>query len=118
MSISNEQLDEMQSRCDEATEGPWVWHDGNSWRRLSVDDGHDDGGVLCPCNHPHDGHPDVKCEKNDQIFISQARTDLPACISEIRRLRKKIDAYKSMEKERWKSASKAFGIKLEKDANA
>lgn len=83
--MTPEQLDEIEARANQATEGPWVV-------------------TTCRCEHPglkpsEHGVLATKtsgmladfCEslndENDAEFIATARTDIPQLVAEVRRLR-------------------------------
>lgn len=96
--MTTDQLKAMKARCKAATEGPWkIGH------HL-----YDDGAVMCrcaagPCTPDADGKIKgnlfnanfaIGNRENDNSFVAHARTDLPACIKEIERLKKLVeDAY-------------------------
>lgn len=67
---TDEELTEMQARCDAATPGPW-----NSFNRLIVDE--------------------YLCYKSDGKFIDHARTDLPRLIAEVNRLKAEVERLKA-----------------------
>ncbi len=92
--MTNDQLKAMNARCEAATDGPWEVGD-----RL-----YDDGAVICridpgPCTPDEDGkikgnlcnaNYSFGNRENDNSFIAHARTDLPACLDEIERLKKLV----------------------------
>jgi len=71
-------LDAIESRVVDATEGPWVCdttrdHDGIGWAYVRM---------------PDDGaRPRVDARLYDCEFIAHARQDVPTLVSEVRRLR-------------------------------
>jgi hypothetical protein len=75
--LSEEQLAEIERRCDLSTHGPWEsyvegrdHHGGDSFIMTSGEDIYLSGATV-----------------NDQDFIAGARQDVPLLIREIRRLR-------------------------------
>lgn len=85
-------LDTIEARANAATEGPWEWDgwvdpDGTEfWQLRSAD-----GDVLYPVwLNTSQATLDVSAEDRD--FIAHARTDVPALIAEVKRLRGLNDA--------------------------
>lgn len=82
--ISDKELAEMQARCDTQTTAPWVIEPvdnvgiGISWDIV----GHSGQSIVCSGTYDSDAQ-----------FIAAARTDLPRCIEEIKRLRKTLEWY-------------------------
>jgi len=86
--ISDKELEEMEARCDAATVGPW--------------EAYVDASVMstgCPdppvtVHIPLDTNPDDTCDcemcHRDSRFIAAARSDEPALIAEVKRLRKNL----------------------------
>lgn len=72
--ITDQQLNDIQSYCDAASDAPW--HHVSQKHR-----GRDDS---CYSFGPHVDN--IGQAVNDAAFISNARDDLPACVAEIRRL--------------------------------
>lgn len=76
--MTPERLAEIRARAEAATEGPWTWAS-----RMTVDT--DAWAVFDPQDRPlasnHDGW------SPDAIFIAHARTDIPALLAEVERLR-------------------------------
>lgn len=68
--LTEQQLNQIKIRADAATPGPW-----------DVDD--DDGFVIVP------GVADMCAarDERDRAFIANARTDIPALLDEVQRLR-------------------------------
>src|SRR3990170_3096476 len=84
-----EELDAIQERVDAATEGPWVsrsWDDEmfmGVWGVRSRD-----RVLLAVCNcHASPAPTDADTE-----FIAHSRTDIPALLAEVRRLREALAA--------------------------
>lgn len=84
--MTDSELAAIEARAKRATEGPWtiksVWTDKHS--------GADEvsganGQSVCLCDE-HDGGYNPNTQRNVD-FIAHARTDIPALIAEIRRLR-------------------------------
>lgn len=66
-------LDEIKRRCEKATPGPW----------------HDRAGNRIVCQYPETGELDsIPATVADSHFIAHARTDIPALVAEVERLRK------------------------------
>ena len=75
--LSEEQLSEIERRCDQSTPGPWKsyvegrdYFSGDSFIRTGCEDIYLVGATV-----------------NDQDFIANARQDVPLLIREVRRLR-------------------------------
>ncbi len=81
--LSNEELDVMDKRVRAATPGPWVAVDRNK-----IIDAEPDEYIVLMSNDSSS----VMLYKQDASFIAHARTDLPAALDEIRRLRKMVEA--------------------------
>lgn len=78
-----QKLDEMQARCDAATEGPWTatFDDADRWTCITGQ-GRDLGGglwMVCPEVATCEGEPD-----GDAEFIAAARTDMPRLIDALK----------------------------------
>lgn len=72
--MTKDELLAIKARAEAATRGPW--EDDNGYRVYA------DDGSLCIVETKHlDGTP------ADNAFIAHARTDVPALVEEIRRLR-------------------------------
>ena len=79
--LSADELQQMQARCDKATDGPWAWDSRNhSWYLVST------SGAVCVLGFP--GGMPMPSEENDAEFIAHARTDL----------RRLLAAYRALEK--------------------
>lgn len=87
--MTPEQLDEIEQRANRATEGPWVWEatsprmSGEQWN-LRISGKH---GIRMVVSEYQHGPANAK-------FITSARTDVPALVAEVRRLRGQIAAVK------------------------
>ena len=81
--MTNEELDAIAQRAEKATPGPWgeVAESGEWW--LSGPDIYDD--AVMSTN-------DTEISQADVDFIAAARTDVPALVAEVRRLRGKLEA--------------------------
>ena len=85
-------LDEMQARCDAATKGPWTFT-----REATTEE----NDIPCWVLESALGLPDVLCRywatsfvgAKDAAFIAHARTDIPALIAEVRRLRREAQPH-------------------------
>jgi hypothetical protein len=91
-------LDEIEARVNAATPEPWVTDTSHGPYEVSVN-----GPVPIPCHHepPQDEYSvmfqtchDYTFEqsKKNLVFIAHARSDIPALIAEVRRLRKIVRA--------------------------
>lgn len=68
--LTDDELAEMQARCDAATPGPW-----ESFHRMIVNESH--------------------CHKSDGEFIAHARTDIPRLLGDNKRLRAEVERLKA-----------------------
>ena len=106
--MTEDQLREIEARCEAATEGPWRWRltdddcrippvalDGKGYvlhAHLGVEpDGTVKAGIDFRSNNNdfQRGEESVDCNPNAS-FISHSRTDIPLLIAEVRRLREAI----------------------------
>lgn len=92
-------LERVKAYCAAATPGPWTDYDGDWFiggtepeDRVHVtgivvdpDVGRDTKCILLSTNY------DLEPELADVVFVASARTDLPAAVAEIERLRAAID---------------------------
>jgi hypothetical protein len=86
--ISDKELAEMQARCDAATDAPWT-----SFTNSCLDSPRP--SLVWGKPYPSGHMPtlaDYQTQGNAQ-FIAAARTDLPRCIEEIKRLREALVWY-------------------------
>ncbi len=85
--LSDEYLEQVKKRCEEASKGPWISFvegrdhlSGDSFIRRSMDDSIEDlylhGATV-----------------EDQDFIANARQDIPLLLDEIYRLRKLLEKF-------------------------
>jgi hypothetical protein len=79
----------IRARAAAATEGPWELWTGCSWRRFGSAP---TGRAVCEPVTQRDGQPDLYFPNGgqdgpDATFIAHARTDIPALLAEVRRLR-------------------------------
>jgi hypothetical protein len=73
-----ERLKALVEMGKEATPGPWEWHTGCSWWRLSSKNGRRSGDVICPVVNQYDNHPDLSIpNKADADLIVEMRNSLP-----------------------------------------
>lgn len=90
--MTPEQLAAIRARAEAATPGPWMVDEGLVW---------DDGTGECECQWYREirGWTDhgVQCEagylvlsREDAEFIAHARSDIPALVAEVERLRRTI----------------------------
>lgn len=84
--LSDEELDEIEQRAKAATPGPWV--PGGTFGPGSDDvvaasfDGDWLGVLRCPNNQEG-----ADAWRHNRPFVAKARTDVPALVAEVRRLR-------------------------------
>lgn len=89
--MTQEELEAIEARANAATPGPWErWPDdvdgGDGWALVSDADGEPVVGAHpCPLEQCADAEADY-------AFIAHARSDVPALIAEVRRLRSERDA--------------------------
>ena len=82
--ITEEQLNEIETRVEAATPGPWMLIDRDiDWWYVETPE-----GLLATCNPS--GEAIIGIE--DAAFVAHARTDIPRLIEEVRRLRTKVTA--------------------------
>jgi hypothetical protein len=87
--MTEDELAAIEARAKAATSGPWV--------RVAIESYHNDEMAFCVKSVPtgHDiasnqtYYPDAVTPEN-QLFIAHARTDVPALVAEVRRLRKAL----------------------------
>lgn len=81
-------LDAIEARVKAATPGPWVdghgWYNGPLFDVVSAS-----GRTICGCSTCDRGDG-VGEDENNAAFIMHARTDIPAFIAEVRRLRETV----------------------------
>lgn len=90
-------LKEIKARCEAATEGPWSSYDPcdiecSGLCTPSGCQGHKTGKHVLDGPPAYNYDEEIRVSKEDGKFISHARTDLPACIAEIERLQKLVEA--------------------------
>ena len=93
MTITNDELREIEARTNAATPGPWkatphgsnvfVLWDGDKVRL---------NGRICTVDDV------VQSSFTDAEFVAHARTDVPALLSEVRRLREDLAEYQQRER--------------------
>ena len=80
--MAQERLDAIQRRVGSAAEGPWAhWRGWNQWDNCIKSD--TDEGMYTVA--------EVISEAGDAQFIAHARTDIPALLAEVERLRAALD---------------------------
>lgn len=81
-------LEAIKARCEAATPGPWRGLSSPIIYGLGI-------GIY---REEIDGEEKVAraLPNDDQIFIAHARTDVPALVAEVERLREQIDEYKEL----------------------
>lgn len=78
--MTDEELNIIEARANAATEGPWRYEDDAVIEVRS-------GGDAWICQTFSKGEEDFINHKGNGEFIAHARTDIPALIAEIRRLK-------------------------------
>jgi hypothetical protein len=81
LALTNEELEKIQCRCDNATPGPWI----SSWEGREHTSG--DGVILRGDQRQDDDLYISPCTLADQNFIAHAREDVLALVDELLRLR-------------------------------
>lgn len=104
-------LDAIRERADAATPGPWwPWHRGQyvGWE-IAVGEPDEDGRPTARL--PDDMRTDIG-RAEDARFIAAARTDVPALVDEVERLRAVADAASAivafLRKRGWKPENEWF----------
>jgi len=81
--IDDAHLLEIEARSERARPGPWTsWVEGRD---------HTSGSNIITIGNPSDGHDDIEllgATPADQDFIASARSDIPALVKEVRRLKR------------------------------
>jgi hypothetical protein len=82
--MKKEEIEAIKRRCGAATPGPWKVEEQKE-RDPRTDTWHHLYWIV----RPHDSYdPDITCErKQDADFFSHARTDVPALVAEVEKLR-------------------------------
>ena len=86
-----DELNAIEARANAATEGPWWWGESDLLSK---------GPVTCSCEDAdHLSKPIIETDggyygpcQHDRSFIAHARTDVPALVAEVRRLRALVKA--------------------------
>ena len=95
--IDKEYLARLEMMADLCTSGPWEVQTGCSWRRIGS--AGKDGNVLCPTNHPVDGHPDLSSadgnRENNLALMAESRTAIPALVKRVRQLEGEVACLKT-----------------------
>ena len=83
--MTDEQLQEIEDRANNATAGPWFYYS----QRGTVESHHDyqDTGKEIPICRLAQPMGDRSYPNPDGHFVAMARTDIPALIAEVRKLR-------------------------------
>jgi len=89
-------LDEIEARANAATPGPWTYHDGCGYVEVPPY-----GAIEFKPGWERSVHFLARVHNNhvegedglgfDGAFIAHARTDVPALVAEVRRLRKLLE---------------------------
>lgn len=83
--MTDEQLAEIEARCEAATPGPWARKRGQFTRVVSFSD--ENGTVVASTYTSSFAPPKIQAMENAS-FIAHARTDVPALLAEVKRLRR------------------------------
>ncbi len=93
--MTTQELEAIKARCEAATPGPWEFYEGGTYvMRLVEETNH---LVTCVCDVLLD--PEVRGKRPrgtssaNGAFIAHARTDVPALVAEVERLRTLFDAF-------------------------
>ena len=87
LSFNDEELENIQRRCNLATPGPWI----SSWEGRDHTSG--DSVILRGDRRQYDDLYLSPCTMEDQDFIAHAREDVPALVEEVLRLRRILKAH-------------------------
>jgi hypothetical protein len=94
--MTPEELAAIRQRCENATRGPWSTTLGSGEHLFTwVVRRHINGGITFIADCLPDGEGLTLAEKNhvpNMDFIAHARTDIPALLAEIDRLKNALDA--------------------------
>jgi len=80
--MTKQELDKIRARCEAATEGPWHTMVSLTHSHIHCEDEHNNYIGLA------DGM--MRAEPNG-VFIAHARTDVPALLDEVKRLRSELE---------------------------
>lgn len=80
--MTNDQLKEIRARADKATAGPWVFCKDSASKFWCW--------IIALTPYPWNAICQHKSSDADAEFIAHARTDIPALLEEVDRLRQKI----------------------------
>jgi hypothetical protein len=90
--VTEQELIEIEARAAEATPGPWKWNGGQfEDARLQVGDKFVLFASLYMPRGNWEAYVDVS--DADMDFIAASRTDVPALVAEVRRLRAELAEY-------------------------
>ena len=92
--MTEEQLRQIEERANKATEAPWIAHPRSIH---NSDDGEERSGLGFDIDGPPE--PQLRGQFSrgkDAVFIAHARTDIPALIAEVRRLREALEGIEKM----------------------
>jgi hypothetical protein len=91
--MTDEELQAIRARAEAATPGPWTEGAGKvaggETRELVI--GADNRTIIAMA-YGGFGHPTPDCTRADRAFIAAARTDVPALLAEVDRLREILTA--------------------------
>jgi hypothetical protein len=86
--MTDEELQAIRARAEAATPGPWTEGvgkvAGGETRELVIGA---DGRTIIAMAYGGFGHPTPDCTREDRAFIAAARTDVPALLAEVDRLK-------------------------------
>ncbi len=81
-------MEAIKARCDAATAGPWKWE---SWDDRYESVRNELAGVLSP-DGGESRYRAIQVDDADAAFIVAARSDVPALVAEVERLRVEVAA--------------------------
>lgn len=95
--MTDEELQAIRTRAEAATPGPWTEGAGTvaggEVRELVIGP---DGRTIIAMAYGGFGHPMPDCTREDRAFIAAARTDVPALLAEVERLRAERDEVEAL----------------------
>jgi hypothetical protein len=104
--MTNDDLREIEARANAATPGPWLverQYSGDNWMIGCLVVGTDSGDgknydVTITTDHLHASEYGDATARIDAEFVAHARTNVPALIAEVRRLREELAEYQQRER--------------------
>ena len=86
---TTQQLDDIEQRANAATPGPWCTDSWEIYQGAEFEAGAEWIGETCRSGEMDDGRADAE-------FVAHARTDVPALLAEVRRLRAVLDRTRAL----------------------